>query len=138
MAEGQAVYICEQIKGETPSKYPANLKPESRTKFASTEPSHSIKQEVEALLYFDKVGCTATPKLFYIQQSVQQHDLVPGSCMILIITEKVPGTSLSQFWSYDLAKCENLRCFLELLTPYGCAGDPHLEKVVYDEQNNRW
>ncbi|EZF78288.1 hypothetical protein H105_00680 [Trichophyton soudanense CBS 452.61] len=116
IAEGQATYICEHIKGESTRK--------------------------EAICKIRLQGSDS--KLFYIQQSVQQHDYdpVPGGYMIFIVTEKVPGISLSQFWSYDLAKREKIRgafreCLMELLKHHGYAGDTHLGNIVYDEENDR-
>ncbi|EFR01383.1 hypothetical protein MGYG_04390 [Nannizzia gypsea CBS 118893] len=132
-----------KIRLQVPPEYPASLKPESRRNFASIETSHFIDMEIASLRHFNKVGSKATPRIIHLKRSLQRdHYPVPGGYIVFIIMEKVPGITLSEFWSYDLAKRDKIRAaFRETLTEicrnHGFIGDPHLGNIIYDEKKNK-
>ncbi|KAM5437313.1 hypothetical protein McanCB21832_002022 [Microsporum canis] len=128
VAEGQAVYVCQQVHGESvgmeaimkirlqvPPEYPPNRDPEALKKLASNIPSVLVKDEVGALKHFNKAGCKVTPKLIDLVPALQPSNCpVPDGYIVFIVMEKVPGVPLSDFWEYDLAKRDKIRAAFRL------------------------
>lgn len=66
--------------------------------------------EINMLSYLNKKGCSVTPKLLTWQHLSQEQDMpVPDGYMALLVTEKVPGVSLDDFWHYDLKTRDKIR-----------------------------
>ncbi|KAM5458249.1 hypothetical protein MaudCBS49596_000161 [Microsporum audouinii] len=156
VAEGQAVYICQQVHGKSvgmeaimkirlqvPPEYPPNRDPEALKKLASNVPSFLTNGEVGALKHFNKAGCKVTPKLIDVIPALQPFNCpVPDGYIVFIVMEKVPGVPLSNFWKYDLAKREKIRAAFrlsmsELYSHRGNPTDPHLGNIIYDEEKNK-
>lgn len=88
--------------------------------------------------------------------------LVPRGYLVVLIMEKCPGVTLSDFWDYDEAKREKIRDAFhrdymygfppfhyllrsglillgrKLMACFAYHGDPGLRNIIYDEQENKW
>ncbi|KAM5461424.1 hypothetical protein McanCB49686_000223 [Microsporum canis] len=62
--------------------------------------------------------------------------------LVVLIMEKCPGVTLSDFWDYDEAKREKIRDafrrdYMKLMACFAYHGDPGLRNIIYDEQENK-
>ncbi|KAM5474840.1 hypothetical protein MferCBS49748_000247 [Microsporum ferrugineum] len=157
IAESQAVYHCRQTKGpsmgmeaiakirmQVPSEYPASSDPCIRACEACIDGyAAPTAQEIDILEHFAKTNCTVVPRLLHcVIKNQDINMLVPRGYLVVLIIEKCPGVTLSDFWDYNEAKREKIRDafrrdYMKLMACFAYHGDPGLRNIVYDEQENK-
>ncbi|KKZ61142.1 hypothetical protein EMCG_04243 [[Emmonsia] crescens] len=157
-AEAQAVYHCEEIvqnmatgkraivkvRMQVPPEFPPSLDPAVRAQLANRKPAGWTKKELDSLRHFNEKKCTVVPQQLLVVETWQHGPEmpVPNGYLIFIVMEKLPGVTLSDFWSYPLLKRDMIRASFaksldELFSFHGRPWDASLENLIYDEKTDK-
>lgn len=81
--------------------------------------------ELTSLNYLTLQGCSVAPKLIdWTKFEQTDTDLVPGGFAVIVIMEKLPGTSLSNYHTYPNEEKARIRnAFRESLMYVSCVFD---------------
>lgn len=81
------------------------------------EPS-AFWQEADALMTLTEGRCPVTPSLYYLQQFLGgESDPLPRGYIKYILMEKLPGTNLSDFWSFSFEERQSVRAAFRAAYP---------------------
>ncbi|PGH04897.1 hypothetical protein AJ80_08446 [Polytolypa hystricis UAMH7299] len=92
-------------------KIHAQSRPQIRSGEATTKLPFPTIMECEALELLTKKGCSCTPKVLHLASDIQDEDTwVPGGYIVYIFMEKLPGTSLRNFFErFDRTQRDKVR-----------------------------
>ncbi|KAK2808595.1 hypothetical protein FQN50_004627 [Emmonsiellopsis sp. PD_5] len=154
--EAQATYHCHQAEGpekglegimkikmQIPPGYALDLSYEERCSMALQGFSKISMMELSSLQWLSDQGCSSSPKLLAYFQVAQPSDMViPGGYITILVMEKLPGSTLDDFWECPFEQREKIRAAFKraLIEVYGhgvvhC--DRRLPNIQYDEKNDK-